>query len=64
MSQAPPRRAPAAPPPQPPPAGRGGLDAQIAMGADFSPEAAGHQVVAEEQQKRFLLPPGIASSRC
>ena len=59
MSQAPPPQgAPATPPPQPPPAGRGGLEAQIALGADFSPRPPVTRLSPEEQQKQFLLPPG------
>ena len=61
--QAPPSTpAPAAPPQQPPaaPGGRGGgLDAQIAMGADFSAKPPVPRLTPEEQQKRFLLPPGF-----
>src|SRR5918993_2621570 len=66
--QAPPQGgAPATPPAQPPggpaqppaaPGGRGGLDAQIAMGADFSAKPPVVRLSPEEQQKRFLLPPG------
>ena len=52
--------APAQAPPQPPAGGRGGgLDAQIAMGADFSPRPPVVRLSPEEQQKRFLLPPGF-----
>ena len=64
VGQAPPQgAAPATPPPQQPPAapgGRGGgLDAQIALGADFSPKPPVPRLTPEEQQKRFLLPPGF-----
>jgi putative membrane-bound dehydrogenase-like protein len=60
ITQAPsPATAPAAPPAQPPAAGRGSLDAQIAMGADFSPKPPVVRLSPEEQQKRFLLPPGF-----
>jgi glucose/arabinose dehydrogenase/mono/diheme cytochrome c family protein len=54
----PPQGGTAAPPPQAPPAGRGGLDAQVAMGADFSPKPPVVRLSPEDQQKRFLLPPG------
>src|SRR5687768_6748950 len=49
--------APAAQTPAPPAGGRGGLDAQVAMGADFSPKPPVVRLSVEEQQKRFLLPP-------
>jgi len=58
----PPTPAPATPPQQPPaaPGGRGGgLDAQIAMGADFGPRPPVLRLTPEEQQKRFLLAPGF-----
>ena len=47
-----------APPPQ---AGRGGrrLDAEIKMGADFSPKPPVTRLDPAEQQKHFLLPPGF-----
>jgi glucose/arabinose dehydrogenase/mono/diheme cytochrome c family protein len=54
----PPQGGTAAPPTQAPPAGRGGLDAQVAMGADFSPKPPVVRLSPEEQQQRFLLPPG------
>ncbi|MGH9374135.1 MAG: DUF7133 domain-containing protein, partial [Vicinamibacterales bacterium] len=39
--------------------GRGrGMEAQIAMGADFSPKPPVVRLTPEEQQARFLLPPG------
>jgi glucose/arabinose dehydrogenase/mono/diheme cytochrome c family protein len=60
ITQAPsPQTAPAPPPAQPPAAGRGGLEAQMAMGADFSPKPPVVRLSPEEQQKRFLLPPGF-----
>ena len=45
-------------PAPPPAAGRGGLDNQVAPGADFSPKPPVVRLSPEEQQKRFLLPPG------
>jgi mono/diheme cytochrome c family protein/glucose/arabinose dehydrogenase len=54
----PPQGGTVAPPPQAPPTGRGGLDAQVAMGADFSPKPPVVRLSPEEEQKRFLLPPG------
>ena len=54
----PPQGGTGTPPPQAPPAGRGGLDAQMAMGADFSPKPPVVRLSPDEEQKRFLLPPG------
>ena len=62
VGQAPPQgAAPATQPPtqQPPaaPGGRGGgLDAQIAMGADFTPKPPVSRLTPEDQQKRFSFP--------
>ena len=39
--------------------GRGGIEAEIAMGADFSPKPPITRLDPAEQQKRFLLPPGF-----
>jgi mono/diheme cytochrome c family protein len=56
QTQTPPQPAPVQ---QPPPAGGGrGLETQIAMGADFGPKPPVVRLTPEEQQKRFLLPPG------
>ena len=38
--------------------GRGGLEADIAAGADFSPRPPVTRLTPEDQQKQFLLPPG------
>ena len=54
----PPQGGTATPAPQAPAAGRGGLDAQVAMGADFSPKPPVARLSPEDEQKRFLLPPG------
>ncbi|HXW08544.1 MAG TPA: c-type cytochrome [Vicinamibacterales bacterium] len=40
-------------------AGRGGLEQEIAMGADFSRKPSVERLSPGEQQKRFLLPPGF-----
>jgi mono/diheme cytochrome c family protein/glucose/arabinose dehydrogenase len=56
--QAPPATTPAAPPGPAPAAGRGGLDPQVALGADFSDKPPVVRLSPEEQRKRFLLPPG------
>src|SRR5262245_32479748 len=53
-----PQGTPATAAPQAPPTGRGAMDAQIAMGADFSPKPAVPRLTPDEEQKRFLLPPG------
>jgi mono/diheme cytochrome c family protein/glucose/arabinose dehydrogenase len=59
LSQAPPPQGgTTATPGQAPAAGRGGLDAQVAMGADFSPKPPVVRLSPEEEQMRFLLPPG------
>jgi mono/diheme cytochrome c family protein/glucose/arabinose dehydrogenase len=59
LSQAPPPQGgTSATPGQAPAAGRGGLDAQVAMGADFSPKPPVVRLSPEEEQMRFLLPPG------
>jgi mono/diheme cytochrome c family protein/glucose/arabinose dehydrogenase len=50
--------APAAPN-QPGRGGRGGLDAEIAAGADFSTKPPVTRLSAEGEQKHFLLPPGF-----
>jgi glucose/arabinose dehydrogenase/mono/diheme cytochrome c family protein len=54
---------PAQPPPSTPPAptgrGRGGIEAEIAAGADFSPKPPVTRLDPKEQQKHFLLPPGF-----
>src|SRR5690242_9636809 len=67
VSQAPqtptaPQTSPAQPtPPAAPPAGRGGgLEAMIAQGADFSEKPPVVRLSPEEEQKRFLLPPGFS----
>src|SRR4051794_22915284 len=59
--QAPPPAAAPAPPPQGQAGrgGRGGIEAEIAMGADFSPRPPVVRLDPAEQQKRFLLPPGF-----
>jgi mono/diheme cytochrome c family protein/glucose/arabinose dehydrogenase len=64
QQQTPPATAPPAqPPPSKPPAptgrGRGGIEAEIAAGADFSPKPPVTRLDPKEQQKRFLLPPGF-----
>ena len=50
------------PPPAPAPPqggrGRGGIEADIAAGADFSPKPPVKRLEPAEQQKLFLLPPG------
>ena len=54
-------RAEQEPPPTPaPPAPGGGrgLEAQLAMGADFDPKPPVLRLTPDEQQARFLLPPG------
>jgi mono/diheme cytochrome c family protein len=63
---APPAQTPAPAPQTPAPAapnqagrGRGGLDAEIAAGADFSAKPPVTRLTAEEEQKHFLLPPGF-----
>ena len=48
-----------APPPQAGRGGQGGLDAEIAMGADFSPKPPVTRLDPAAQQKHFLLPPGF-----
>jgi mono/diheme cytochrome c family protein len=64
QQQSPPQTPPAAQAPaqpaQTPPAGRGrgGLEADIAAGADFSPRPPVTRLSPEDQQKRFQLPPG------
>src|SRR5687767_11211873 len=57
--QTPPATTPAAPQAPAPAAGRGGLDAQLALGADFSEKPPVVRLSPEEQQKRFLLAPGF-----
>src|SRR5687767_14322663 len=57
--QTPPATTPAAPQAPAPAAGRGGLDAQLALGADFSEKPPVVRLSPEEQRKRFLLPPGF-----
>ena len=39
--------------------GRGGLDAEIAMGANFDPKPPVTRLEPADEQKRFLLPPGF-----
>lgn len=55
-AQTPATQTPAQAPPQG--RGRGGLDAEIAAGADFSPRPPVTRLNPEDQQKQFLLPPG------
>ncbi len=61
--QPPPAQPPAASVPAQPPAqagrgGRGGIEAEIAAGADFSPRPPVTRLDPAAQQKLFLLPPG------
>lgn len=65
-AQGPPQSPPPQPPPAqtPPPVGRGGfggrgIEQEIAMGADFTRQPPVVRLAPEEQQKRFLLPPGF-----
>jgi hypothetical protein len=51
--------APAPGPQQPAPGGGRGLEAQIAMGADFSDKPPVRRLAPEAQQKTFLLPDGF-----
>jgi mono/diheme cytochrome c family protein len=55
-AQTPATQTPAQAPPQG--RGRGGLEAEIAAGADFSPRPPVTRLSPEDQQKQFLLPPG------
>ena len=57
-AQPPAAGAPAQPPAQAGRAGRGGIEAEIAAGADFSPRPPVTRLDPAAQQKLFLLPPG------
>jgi glucose/arabinose dehydrogenase/mono/diheme cytochrome c family protein len=68
IAQGPPPVQPQTPPSQSPPAqppqgrgfgGQGGLEQEIAMGADFTKQPPVVRLTPEEQQKRFLLPEGF-----
>ena len=61
QQQTPPATQTPAPAPQAPAAGRGrgGLEAEIAAGADFSAKPPVTRLSPEDQQKLFQLPPGF-----
>jgi glucose/arabinose dehydrogenase/mono/diheme cytochrome c family protein len=62
QQQAPPPKpdTPTTPPAQPGGGRGGGLEAEIAMGANFDPRPPVTRLDPADQQKRFLLPPGFA----